>query len=86
MDPSRKRKIRLVVAICAALLLGGALIYTSFSDSSEAKTPSQIAGERSSGSFEVTGKVVNGSVAHRGITYPHVGPQSGECDWVKRHR
>jgi cytochrome c-type biogenesis protein CcmE len=66
MDPSRKRKIRLVVALCAALLLGGALVYTSFNDSSEAKTPSQIAGERSSGSFEVTGKVVNGSVGHRG--------------------
>ena len=66
MDPSRKRKIRLVVALCAALLLGGALIYTSFNDSTEAKTPSQIAGERSSGSFEITGKVVAGSVAHRG--------------------
>jgi cytochrome c-type biogenesis protein CcmE len=66
MDPSRKRKIRLVVALCAALLLAGALIYTSFSDSTEAKTPSQIAGARSSGAFEVTGKVVPGTVAHRG--------------------
>ena len=66
MDPSRKRKIRLVVALCAALLLAGALIYTSFSDSTEAKTPSQIAGERASGNFEVTGKVVAGSVAHEG--------------------
>ena len=66
MDPSRKRKIRLVVALCAALLLAGALIYTSFSDSSQAKTPSQIAGDRSSGSVEVTGKVVPGTVAHKG--------------------
>src|SRR3954469_22214382 len=66
MDPSRKRKIRLVVALCAAVLLAGALIYTSFSDSTEAKTPSQIAGQRSSGSFEITGKVVAGSVGHQG--------------------
>jgi len=66
MDPSRKRKIRLVVALCAAVLLAGALIYTSFNDSSEAKTPSQVAGQRSSGSLEITGKVVAGSVAHQG--------------------
>src|SRR2546423_13382516 len=70
MDPSRKRKIRLVVALCAALLLGGALIYTSFNDSTEAKTPSQIAGERSSASFEVTGRVVAGSGAPRGRPLP----------------
>src|SRR5215218_7061256 len=44
MDPSRKRKIRLVVALGAALLLAGALAYTSFSASSEAKTPSQLDG------------------------------------------
>jgi cytochrome c-type biogenesis protein CcmE len=68
MDPSRKRKIRLVVALGAALLLVGALIYTSFSDSTEAKTPSQIAGQRSTGAYEVTGKVVNGSIGHRGST------------------
>jgi len=66
MDPTRKRKIRLVVALCAAVLLAGALVYTSFNDSTEAKTPSQIAGQRSSGSYEITGKVVNGSVSHRG--------------------
>src|SRR3954471_16570410 len=63
MDPSRKRKIRLVVALCAALLLAGALVYTSFNESTEAKTPSQIAGERSSRAFEITGKVVPGTVS-----------------------
>ena len=31
MDPSRKRAIRLTVALTAALLLATALIYTSFS-------------------------------------------------------
>jgi cytochrome c-type biogenesis protein CcmE len=39
MDPARKRKIRLVVALSAAVLLAAGLIYTSFS--SEVKQPSQ---------------------------------------------
>ena len=37
MDPQRKRKIRLVVALGVAVLLAVALIYTSFSASTEAK-------------------------------------------------
>jgi cytochrome c-type biogenesis protein CcmE len=41
MDPSRKRTIRLVVALSAAVLLAAGLIYTSFSASSEVKQPSQ---------------------------------------------
>jgi len=42
VDPSRKRRIRFVVALSAAVLLAGALAYTSFSASSEARTPSQL--------------------------------------------
>jgi cytochrome c-type biogenesis protein CcmE len=63
MDPSRKRRLRLVVALSAALLLAGALLYTSFSASTEASKPSQVEPGRS---YEVTGKVVNGSVRHDG--------------------
>jgi cytochrome c-type biogenesis protein CcmE len=63
MDPSRKRRLRLVVALSAALLLAGALLYTSFSASTEASKPSQV---RPGRSYEVTGKVVNGSVSHAG--------------------
>ena len=37
MDPARKRTIRLVVALSGALLLAGALVYTSFTASTEAK-------------------------------------------------
>ena len=33
MDPARKRKIRLIVALSAAVLLAVALVYTSFSAS-----------------------------------------------------
>jgi cytochrome c-type biogenesis protein CcmE len=63
MDPSRKRRVRLVVTLSAALLLAGALLYTSFSASTEAAKPSQLKPGRS---YEVTGKVVKGSVAHAG--------------------
>ena len=41
-------------------------MYTSFSDASDAKSPSQLIGRSSSASYEVTGKVVNGSIAHQG--------------------
>jgi cytochrome c-type biogenesis protein CcmE len=59
MDPSRKRKIRLVVALTAVVCLASALVYTSFSASTEASKPSQIEPGRS---YEITGKVVKGSV------------------------
>jgi cytochrome c-type biogenesis protein CcmE len=65
MDPDRKRKIRLVVALSAAVLLAAGLVYTSFSASSEARTPSELAGVEG-GNFELTGTVADGSVEHRG--------------------
>jgi cytochrome c-type biogenesis protein CcmE len=66
MDPSRKRKIRLVIALSAAVLLAVGLIYTSFSASTEAKQPSQLLSAASGGSYELTGKVVPGSIKHEG--------------------
>jgi cytochrome c-type biogenesis protein CcmE len=63
MDPSRKRKIRLAVALGAAVCLAAALLYTSFSASSEAAKPSELKEGRS---YEVTGKVVRGSISHSG--------------------
>jgi cytochrome c-type biogenesis protein CcmE len=65
MDPNAKRKIRLVVALSAAVLLAVGLIYTSFSASSEAKQPSDLL-NASGGSYELTGIVVPGSIHHRG--------------------
>jgi cytochrome c-type biogenesis protein CcmE len=68
MDPARKRKIRLVVALGAAVLLAGALVYTSFSASTEAKEPSQLLNASPGKSYDLTGKVVPGSVRHQGET------------------
>ena len=67
MDPSRKRTIRLVVLLSVAVLLASALIYTSFSASTEATAPSQLLASAEAGrSYEVTGKVVDGSVRRHG--------------------
>jgi cytochrome c-type biogenesis protein CcmE len=43
MDPSRKRAVRLTVALTVALLLASALIYTSFSAGRDELTASQLA-------------------------------------------
>src|SRR2546430_10365378 len=65
VDPARKRTIRLTVALTAAVLLAGALIYTSFSASSPAKTPSELAASAVAGrSYQLTGKVVPGYARH----------------------
>ena len=67
MDPSRKRTIRLVVALAAALLLASALVYTSFTASTEAKSPSQLLASAQPGrSYELVGKVVDGSWSRQG--------------------
>ncbi|MDX6634594.1 MAG: cytochrome c-type biosis protein CcmE [Solirubrobacterales bacterium] len=66
MDPQRKRKIRLVVALSTAVLLAVALIYTSFSASTEAKEPSQLLAAAPGTTAQVTGKVVKGSIERDG--------------------
>ena len=68
MDPARKRRTRLIVALTAALLLAGALVYTSFSASSEAIQPSGLAAATPGRSYQLTGKVVDGSIRTRGDT------------------
>ncbi len=62
MPPARKRRIRLVVALSAAVLLAGALVYTSLLSSNEAVTPSDLATAKAGTSYQLTGKVVDGSV------------------------
>jgi cytochrome c-type biogenesis protein CcmE len=66
VDPQRKRKIRLVAALSVAVLLAVALIYTSFSASTEAKEPSQLLSATPGTTYEMTGKVVQGSIKRDG--------------------
>jgi cytochrome c-type biogenesis protein CcmE len=66
MDPDRKRKIRLVVALSAAVLLAAGLVYTSFNASNEAKEPSQLLAAQPGQTYDLTGVVVPGSVRRRG--------------------
>ena len=67
MDPSRKRAIRLVVALAAALLLATALIYTSFTAGRDEVTASQLLREARPGqSYILAGTVLAGSVRHVG--------------------
>ena len=69
MNPARKRTVRLVVALSAAVVLASALIYTSFSAASPTVTPSQLVREGVPGrSYQLTGKVKSGSVRHEGET------------------
>lgn len=67
MDPSRKRAIRLTVALAAALLLATALIYVSFSAGNDEVTASQLLHVAQPGrSYILAGTVLIGSVRHEG--------------------
>jgi cytochrome c-type biogenesis protein CcmE len=78
MDPSRKRKVRFVVALSVAVLLAGALVYTSFSASSEARTPSQLLMAAAPGKvYKLTGKVEPGYTRKGTTTYFRVRDRAG---------
>jgi cytochrome c-type biogenesis protein CcmE len=79
MNRARKRTIRLVVALGAAVVLASALIYTSFSAASPALTPTQFLREVQPGrSYQVTGDVVDGSVRHEaGVLHFSVADRAG---------
>ena len=67
MDPSRKRAIRLTVALTAALLLASALIYTSFSAGRDELTAGQLLKRAQPGrSYLLAGTVLTGSVRRNG--------------------
>lgn len=67
MDPSRKRAIRLAVALTAALLLASALIYTSFSAGRDELTAGQLLRKAEPGhSYLLAGTVLTGSVRRDG--------------------
>jgi cytochrome c-type biogenesis protein CcmE len=67
MDPSRKRAIRLTIALTVALLLASALVYTSFSAGREELTASQLLKRAQPGkSYILAGTVLDGSVQRDG--------------------
>ncbi len=55
-----------MVALGVAVLLAAALVYTSFTASTEAKEPSQLLSAAPGTSYDMTGKVVRGSVHQNG--------------------
>ena len=65
MDPSRKRKIRLVVALSAAVLLATALLVVSFSAGTSQLLPSEALAQKPDDEFELGGTVVDGSLSER---------------------
>jgi cytochrome c-type biogenesis protein CcmE len=61
MDPSRKRRIRLTVALTAALLLASALVWVSFAAGREELTASQLLRQAQPGrSYVLAGTVLPG--------------------------
>jgi cytochrome c-type biogenesis protein CcmE len=70
MDPARKRRTRLVVALTCALLLVFALVYTSFSASAETVQPTQLLASAQAGqTYELTGRVAKDSWTHEGTSH-----------------
>ena len=86
MDPRRKRTVRLYVALSAAVLLAGALVYTSFSAASDATTPSRLAASAVPGrSYQLTGKVVPGYAYKGGVLEFRVRDRNGSASVPVRY-
>jgi cytochrome c-type biogenesis protein CcmE len=62
------RTLRLTFAIVAAVALAGALLYTSFAGSAEAREPSQMLSAEAGRSYRLTGVVVKGSLTREDET------------------
>lgn len=79
MNPARKRTVRLIVALSAAVVLASALVYTSFSAASPALSPTELTRQAQPGrSYQVTGTVAQGSVHRAGsVLYFGVEDRAG---------
>jgi cytochrome c-type biogenesis protein CcmE len=70
MDRAKKRRIRLITTLAIALLLATALVYTSFTASTVASTPSQLLASAQPGkSYDLSGRVVTGSLVDHGQSF-----------------
>ncbi len=75
-----------MVALSAAVLLAGALAYTSFSASSEARSPSQLEAAATAGrTYQLMGKVVPGYRREGGTTYFRVRDRTGTASVPVRY-
>jgi cytochrome c-type biogenesis protein CcmE len=83
MDPARKRRVRLVVALTAAILLAGALVWTSFGASSEARTPAQLANPKPGESYRLAGRVADWRRSGTVHTFRLKEPGSGAGQGVR---
>jgi cytochrome c-type biogenesis protein CcmE len=80
MDPHRRRRIRLYIALSVAVVLSGALVYSSFTASTEARTPSQLLKTGGGGhSYELTGKVAPGYTRDGDVLTFRVSDRSGSA-------
>jgi cytochrome c-type biogenesis protein CcmE len=79
MNPARKRTVRLVAALSAAVVLASALVYTTFSAANPTVTPDRLLREAQPGhSYQLTGRVEQGSVRHDGeLLYFSVQERTG---------
>jgi cytochrome c-type biogenesis protein CcmE len=87
MDPGAKRRIRLVVALGAAVLLAAALVYTSFGAASEATTPAKVLGAPADGrSYQLTGKVMPGYSREGDVLHFRVQERAGRVSVPVRYQ
>jgi cytochrome c-type biogenesis protein CcmE len=78
MAPGRRRKLRLIAALTAVVVLAAALVYTSFSASSETRSPSELLASAEPGeTYELTGRVEPGYVRREGTLHFRVRDRRG---------
>jgi cytochrome c-type biogenesis protein CcmE len=86
MDPSRKRRLRLIIALTAVVFLAGALVYTSFSASSETRSPSDLLASAEDGkTYELTGRVEAGYVRRGSALHFRVRDREGAASVPVRY-
>ena len=72
-----------MVALGVAVLLAAGLVYTSFSASTEAKEPSELLAATPGASYEMTGRVVRGSIQRDGDSMRfRVADRDGEGEGI----
>lgn len=83
---SRRRRTRMTVALAAAVLLAGALAWTSFTALSQAVSPSALAAASASGSYQLTGTVVPGYRRVGNVLLFRVRDRAGRGSVAVRYR